>query len=1535
MFVNGSSIETAVVSSIFYQTRPSSIEYIDKTFRKTLPYFQILVKESLIRQISGCTFDNIEEDFDYIITLEQEVLMNDDVFQYDEQQTNQPAPINVRYNGQLTLRNCSFNNARSRTVDGGNVFFCGVDFTIEVYFISCQFHNCGSSKDFAIISIQNPKSKINLYNCSFIYDSSDSSSIALSSKCMSAYFDECQFNNTRGITISRTGITDPSEFAVTSSVFDSCGSDTMNYLNLALGQPSLITFENNVISNIVRNEGQKFTLYMTADRNIQELQLTNVSFINNSCCSLFGGGVGLYIEKTISILFFDCKFINNKAGSDNSNRNSMLSEIDPNYRAGDGGGVQLGFLRNLKESAIKFEQCEFRDNKAIRHGGALAIQTTSTVEIINCTFESNSANSNIDSFSLELLWENHFDKKTQGRGGAIYINPAFSYTSSSSSGSDFSMVSVSIRECTFSMNLALDGYAIYIEGDDPGTTFEFLNNKFYDNFNADPDNDPNITERGIIATEIHRILKKDVRDNNEFSNNQISANQKDLVYVDHYGNIMPTLAFSESFAFTYSNQFSHSSVFSNSNQFTQTSAFTNTDSFSHSDVFTDSKTFPTSRFTSSDVFSFTNKFSESNLFSDSEKFTESHDFSHSSPFSKSQVFSPTEKFSKTGFFSLSALFTKSNEFSVSSLFTESNQFSQSKEFSGSNPFSESGQFSKTEYFSLSTAFTKSNEFSVSNLFSESNQFSQSKEFSGSNVFSESGHFSKTDHFSLSTLFTKSSKFSVSELFTYSGKFSLSIVFSLSNPFSETSQFSKSDYFSLSTAFSKSKEFSDSYQFTESDIFSFSNQFSSSKLFSESSGFSETGKFTETGEFSFSASFSKSSEFSDSESFTDSSKFSPSDVFSKSSGFSETGRFTETGEFSFSTIFSKSSEFSDSDSFTDSGKFSSSKMFTKSGVFSETGRFTETGKFSFSDAFSKSSEFSDSASFSKSSGFSISQYFSNSEKFSETGQFSMTNDFSHSIHFSVSSEFSHSKEFSKSKEFSQSRAFSETGFFSATDSFTLTEKFTFSQLFTISQDFSLSKGFTTSMHFTHSDHFSRTDHFSETERFSLTEKFSLTNDFSYSTEFTNSFHFTRTSQFSSTAAFSSSEQFSHSIHFTHSESFTHSDAFSQSKPFTSSPTFSLSTKFTNSRPFSITSDFSVSNQFSKSYIFSHTYDFSESYAFTPSASLIPNDPLCSIIDELGNMTLSDRCEYEGSENHKVTVEITRSNFTDFNNNNDGGAIHVKNCDVRCNGTHFINCSSNEGGGGGVFINNTLNNETSIDLINLTFINCNAMYGGAVFIRAMHESSRILVLNCLFDSNRAYGIKSDTKLYGGSSLFLATHGANVTDCVFLHSKGQGGAVKIEKYDFGLNYNSNRRVKQLEENAISISITGCDFDEDKESQISIFDASGNEGENVELINCNFKGKSAKEANYIDDEKNGINKHKFNDTSVIRNYIGFDDKKKVENNQKKMKNESSIFVVALLAIFIILLAFAFVKINGSTIDDDDENDDFNHDDCIHHDLA
>lgn len=72
---------------------------------------------------------------------------------------------------------------------------------------------------------------------------------------------------------------------------------------------------------------------------------------------------------------------------------------------------------------VKFDNCQFINNEAYRHGGAIAIQTMQRVEIIDCLFEHNIAHHLSD--SSNLLFGNYFHPKTKRRGGAIYINPTY------------------------------------------------------------------------------------------------------------------------------------------------------------------------------------------------------------------------------------------------------------------------------------------------------------------------------------------------------------------------------------------------------------------------------------------------------------------------------------------------------------------------------------------------------------------------------------------------------------------------------------------------------------------------------------------------------------------------------------------------------------------------------------------------------------------------------------------------------------------------------------------------------------------------------------------------------------------------------------------------------------------------------------------------------------------------------------------------------------------------------------------------------
>lgn len=299
----------------------------------------------------------------------------------------------------------------------------------------------------------------------------------------------------------------------------------------------------------------------------------------------------------------------------------------------------------------------------------------------------NLANYNFQSSKSELLVENHFDKKSEGRGGAIYINPIYTYMDPKAQCDDptTAMASVLIKQCKLMSNSAFDGYAMYIESDDdPGTTFTFDDNNFFDNYNESNYVSDKFNLYGaVITTELHSITEDDFK-NCHFSylNDNLHVNK--VSHVDHYGKT-PTKQFTESDYFP-SNGFSDSSSFSNSNYFSKSNGFTSS-----------------------------GKFIKTNDFTSSLSFSKSNDFTESNTFTKSDNFKQTSAFTNSDCFKQTSAFTNSDYFMKTSAFTKSDSFSSSKYFSNSFYFSKSTAFSSSNSFSNLLLFTENSEITETNL----------------------------------------------------------------------------------------------------------------------------------------------------------------------------------------------------------------------------------------------------------------------------------------------------------------------------------------------------------------------------------------------------------------------------------------------------------------------------------------------------------------------------------------------------------------------------------------------------------------------------------------------------------------------------------------------------------------------------------------------------------------------------------------------------------------------------------------------------
>lgn len=178
----------------------------------------------------------------------------------------------------------------------------------------------------------------------------------------------------------------------------------------------------------------------------------------------------------------------------------------------------------MNQFDITFERFELKCNHAHRHGGAISIQTIKDVYVLDCIFEENSANYNFDSNSADLLVNNHFHKKYDGRGGVIYINPSFTYSD------------VKIQRCKFIKNKWFDGFAMYVEGEVLETPITISDNTFLNNYNESHylGEDKLNMYGAVIATEICNMDDKEVSNQNTFINDNKEIKILNVSCVNHY-----------------------------------------------------------------------------------------------------------------------------------------------------------------------------------------------------------------------------------------------------------------------------------------------------------------------------------------------------------------------------------------------------------------------------------------------------------------------------------------------------------------------------------------------------------------------------------------------------------------------------------------------------------------------------------------------------------------------------------------------------------------------------------------------------------------------------------------------------------------------------------------------------------------------------------------------------------------------------------------------------------------------------------------
>lgn len=516
-------------------TEGTVTNFIDKVFEGTNFSYQIRPGNTVeetgfplnVKQVSGCYFKNIQKLNDgmnnYIQVLGDSLFFNN-VIENDEVKYDEPGVIWLNANINFTIYNCKFIRATSRYSSGdANILTVDLDNNPTVTFDSCEFIDCAYRSDESLVKFKNQNPTITFTNC--IISFSQTGCQLVQSMNPQVVIDNCQITGCVSNAINLSSIpsdsTKTGQFKFTNNIVKKQTNSLIYISNLKTS----FNISNNLFEDVTLDN--QYLIYIENNLNNLQLSYNTFSKITISANSeKYCGGFACFMPttattsatNTVNLIYDNCNFYDIQ----------NLQSTKPYYQ---GGAVQCGFSNDLVDISLTITNCVFKRNQAYKHGGAVAIQIQGSITIRNCTFEENIANCKENSAKL-LLYEDNTEKKVEGRGGAIYINPTFVVDNDDKFSS-----TITIENCTFKRNVAYDGYAIYIEGENDGSTvYDIKNNIFIDNFNGQSS-----SKGGVFVSEVTRIDRDQILidNNNLFSNNDYGVGAYPFNHADHYGSRIP------------------------------------------------------------------------------------------------------------------------------------------------------------------------------------------------------------------------------------------------------------------------------------------------------------------------------------------------------------------------------------------------------------------------------------------------------------------------------------------------------------------------------------------------------------------------------------------------------------------------------------------------------------------------------------------------------------------------------------------------------------------------------------------------------------------------------------------------------------------------------------------------------------------------------------------------------------------------------------------------------------------------------------
>lgn len=178
-----------------------------------------------------------------------------------------------------------------------------------------------------------------------------------------------------------------------------------------------------------------------------------------------------------------------------------------------------------------------------------------------------------------------------------------------------------------------------------------------------------------------------------------------------------------------------------------------------------------------------------------------------------------------------------------------------------------------------------------------------------------------------------------------------------------------------------------------------------------------------------------------------------------------------------------------------------------------------------------------------------------------------------------------------------------------------------------------------------------------------------------------------------------------------------------------------------------------------------FDFDKDFQATPSIpdEQITPDSSCSVItfDDLTPTVINQRCDHDGKTDKTALITVIRSDFTDVKQQQSGGALHITNCGVNCKKAQFKKCVTYSGGGCAVYIKNTAPLSNNVDLEDLKFVECQALFGGAIYVYLASERNAVNIIHCTFTENSLLSGSSSSSesANGASAIFLTVKNVNI--------------------------------------------------------------------------------------------------------------------------------------------------------------------------------